>query len=289
MMRVSTSLPRQIGGVDEYRDADGIRYEIRYLVDSSEIDSFLPEIGSRADWAGKNAYVTKIVKTFLSRDVWSVLICAEYLEDENCLIAIGAAEGGMESVTEQAFDVAAIYFPPEWFGCRIAGLADCTPFTDSAKERLPDGKIKYRNIHGEWAHPGDFIAVNAEPLFYIPDSTERAQNASTGTLDFERSPFRGRIPEDWIGQTISTRIYRCVFHVKKNIRKISGFSGISGSFGNKCAPDRIGAGLWKAQSQRVRSVTASGGKIYTRVERTVIEAPGSLTWDQAKNGGTWSW
>ncbi len=286
---ILNEIPRQIGGVDEYRDTDGIRYEIRYLVNDRDIASFLPEIGERADWADPDAYITRVTKTYLADGVWSVLLTAEYLEDGNELATIGICNGGMEGITEQSFDVANVYFPPEWFGCRTARQEDCPPFTDQDKELLPDGKIKYKNTDDQWASPGDFVAINAVPLFFVPDSDQKAQSATPGTYDYKRSPFSGTIPPQWIGQSVSTRVYRCVFHVRKSIRKISGFTGVSGLFGSKCAPDRTGTGIWKARSQRIRSITDSRGQVYTRVERAMIEAPGILTWDPAKNGGIWNW
>ncbi len=280
---------RQTGGVDEYRTAKGIRFEIRYLAGAEDLAELIPAIGDPAPWAGENTYITKITKTFSGCGVWSVRLTAEYLEDVSDLPSLGININGMEEIAEQSFDVTGIYFPPEWFGCRIAGPEDCTPFTCQSSELLPDGKIKYRNIDGDWARPGDFIAVNAQPLFYIPDTDTKAQDALTGTRTYSRSPFTGTIPDEWIGQTVSTRIYRCIFYVRKNITNISGFTGISGLFGNGCTPDRTGTGVWKAVSQRIRTVSGSDGKSYTRIDRTMIEAPGSLTWAEEKNGGIWRW
>lgn len=166
-------------------------------------------------------------------------------------------------------------------------MADCTPLLSNS--HVPAGKVKYKDLNSNWAHPGDVIAINAVPCYYYPDTDVQASPGTAGTLDFSRSPFTGTIPSAWMEQSIRTRIYRCVFYTRKNIRTINGFSGVCGSFSAKTSPGTSGTGKWKALGQQVRTCSGGNGKIYTKVERTMLEAPGNLTWDPDKNGGTWSW
>lgn len=281
---------KQLGGVEEIRSSDGIRYEIRYLANDEEVKKYMPSVGDPAEWTDRdNAYVTRITKTCYAPGMWTILIQAEVVELEDDLASLGINIAGLDSVTEQTYDIGTINFLPEWFGCRQASQGDCTQFSETGVGPIPSGRLKYKRLDGEWANPGDYIARNAVPLYFSPDNDRLVQNAAAGSMTFDRSPFLEQIPEKWIGQTIQTRIYRCVFYTRRNINRISGFRGINGQFGGRCAPDRIEPGAWKARTQSIRYVADCNGNVYARVERTMLEAPGETLWDHEKNGGVWIW
>lgn len=159
---------RQIGGIAETRSADGINYEIRYLVPEAQIRSFLPAVGDRAAWAPERAYVTHVSRTFLAEGIWNVTVRAHVLQSEDTLASRGIGRNAYE-LAEQSFSLTSLYFPPEWFGCRIASAADCPPLRlVSGINVPPDGREKYQSLDGSWAKPGDLIADNAVPLYFSP-------------------------------------------------------------------------------------------------------------------------
>ena len=159
---------RQIGGIAETRSADGVNYEIRYLVPETQLKSFLPSVGDRASWTPERAYVTHVSRTFLAEGMWNVVIRAHVLHSEDALASYGISRSANE-IAEQSFSLASLYFPPEWFGCRIASAADCPPLRlVSGINVPPDGREKYCTLSGSWAKPGDLIANNASPLFFSP-------------------------------------------------------------------------------------------------------------------------
>lgn len=275
-----------IGGPEEIRTEDGIRFTANFLVPDENLERDTPELGSRAEWASENVYVTSVSRQYLAEGCWRLTVVAEKFENELELNLRGLSGDSLTGVLEESFDVGNILFPLEWFGCRKATSADCTSFMGNGSNRIPEGCFKYLNIEGYWASPGNVIAENAVPLC---DSNVDVSSARTGTLCFDRSPFIGEISADWMFQSIQTRIYRCVFYTRKKINVIDGFAGVNGNFGNRCNPGKCDSGKWKARYQKLRRVVGPDNRTYTRVEREMIEAPGSLLWDHKKNGGYWTW
>lgn len=275
-----------IGGPEEIRTEAGIRYTAKFLVASEDLEKKTPALGSRADWASARACVTSVTRQYLAEDHWQLIVEAEDFENELELNLRGLSPDGLSGVLEESFDVSAIFFPVEWFGCRRATVADCASFLGNGSNRIAEGQFKYLNIEKVWAQPGNVIAENAIPL---SDNNINISSATSGTFHFDRSPFRGEIPAEWMFQSIQTRVYRCVFYTRKKINAIDGFTGVNGKFGNRCSPGKCDEGKWKARYQRLRRVSGPDGRIYTRVEREMIEAPGSLVWDSRKNGGIWTW
>ena len=279
--------PEMIGGRSESRTESGVRHNAKFLISSEDLEKETPALGSRARWASADARVTRVTRQYLAEGFWSVAVEAEDFENDLDLNLRGLSGDGLPGVLEESFDVTSILFPPEWFGCRRATVADCASFLGNGSNRIGEGLFKYLNIHGEWAQPGNVIAENAVPL---SDSTTQIGSAKAGSFVFDRSPFTGTIPGEWMFQSIQTRIYHCVFYTRKKINTIDGFTGVSGKFGNRCDPGRTDEpGKWKARYQKLQRVTGPDSRIYTRVEREMIEAPGDLVWDHAKNGGYWIW
>lgn len=276
---------RPLGGVSENRTARGTRFEVRYYVAESALADFLPEIGDEAGFTPEKAFVSAVSKTWLAEGAWLVSIRAEMAENADALAGIGIFSGGPAGRVECSYGVAQLHFPAAWFGCRIAGHDDCSPFTNAAQQTLPEGALKYKNIRGQWAGVGDYLFRNAVPMIYDGESG----SATAGTADDSRSPFSGEIPLAQIGQTLPTRIFRCVFRSRRSVRTFSHFRGVNGVFSNQCRPDTSAAGCWKALSQTVGSMRGSDGRYYAKVERTMMEAPANLRWSAEKNGGIWTW
>ena len=179
---------KQLGGVEEIRSSDGIRYEIRYLANDEEVKKYMPSVGDPAEWTDRdNAYVTRITKTCYAPGMWTILIQAEVIELEDDLASLGINIAGLDSVTEQTYDIGTINFLPEWFGCRQASQGDCTQFSETGVGPIPSGRLKYKRLDGEWANPGDYIARNAVPLYFSPDNDRLVQNATAGSMTFDRS------------------------------------------------------------------------------------------------------
>ncbi len=285
---MSLNEARQIGGVEEIHTPDSILYEIRYIVPESKMKKFMPVIGTCAPWAPQRAYIRKIRKTWLARDAWNVVIQAEKYDDENFIINYKMHPRGLLNEVILDFDVSDIYFQLEWFGCRIATAADCGP--EGLMGTIYDHGIKrYYNISGKWAVPGDFIANNATPEQYFPNSVRQISAPTAGTPDYSKSPFNEPIDPKYIGQTVKTRLFRCVFHSSRAPYQFDHFTGVNGKFSAKCRPDNVKQGAWKALRQHVHTVPAGRGKSCTRVERLMQEAPLGLTWNSEKNGGIWKW
>lgn len=275
-----------IGGPEEIRTEAGTRHIAKFLVSAESLEQETPALGSRAVWCGCNACVTSVTRQYLAEGYWKLTVEAEEFENDLELNLRGLSGDGLSGVLEEAFDVGTIVFPAEWFGCRRATPADCAAFLSNSSNRIAEGCFKYLNIYGGWAQPGNVIAENAVP---VSDHDPDLSSATTGSFDFTRSPFRGEIPAEWMFQSIRTRIYRCVFYTRRKINTIDGFTGVNGNFGNRCNPGKTEDGKWKSCSQKLRRVTGPDSRIYTRVEREMIEAPGSLIWDHSKNGGYWIW
>lgn len=280
---------KMIGGITENRTLRHHRFECHLLLTGSELSRYLPCPGDPAPWAAENAVITGITRTYLAEDTWSLRLQAELPDKNHIQLNTGKTGSELERTVLQSFDVGSVYFPPDWFGCRVATAKDCTQFNDDGEEILTGGKTKYLNLHGEWAKPGEFIAINAIPLYFSPDSGKLVREATAGSMDFSRSPFRDAIPEAFLGQTITTRLYRCVFFSRKEMHRFNSFSGINGKFGNRCSPGTTQEGCWLAKSQQVKYAADLSGTVYSRVERIMLEAPGGLHWDEERNGGIWQW
>lgn len=287
---MSLDAVKKIGGPEEYRDSGGTRYECRFLVPDTLVNSFLPEIGSPADWTPERAYITGVVKTWVAEGVWSILLKAEKLDGEAELEAAGIYHRGLNGIAEGSYELEGIYFPPEWYGYRVAGKDDCTPFLNGPGQSgmIFPGSVKYKDVDGNWAKPGCYISISATPLYFSPATHQKVSDAARGeNLNF--SPFNGTLPRGYVNRTVQTRLFRCVFYTRRNMNSLNGFRGISGSFGAHCAPDNRRSGAWKALSQKIKRVSGPDGKAYFRVERTMLEAPPPLSWRGDECGGIWSW
>lgn len=280
---------KMIGGVNEIRTNGRTRYECLLLLSSDELETWQPSIGDPASWAARDAEITSLNRTYLADGSWTLRITAEVNSPEQTFPTIRLNRNSILRSVQESYDVGSVYFPLEWFGCRLATAADCTPFSDAAQTALPAGKVKYQALDGSWATPGSIIAINATPLYCSPETLQITQDADPGSMDFSRSPFSDPIPASFLKQTVTTRIYQCCFYTQKKMSRISGFCGINGKFGNRCSTDTPDRGRWLARSQRLKQVTDLQGNEYTRVERTMIEAPGELHWDAERNGGIWTW
>ena len=276
-----------IGGIEELKTKNGITYTEKFLIQSENPDLYLPEIGSPADWASESAIITKIQKTWYAKDSWLIQLTAEETDENDFFLSIG--ENRLESYVEKNFSITDLYFKPEWWGLRVASLADCAEFLDNGS--ILQGERKYYNCNGQWANPGDYIFNNSKPLYYSPISGALLQSAVCGTANYSLSPFteNSNLSARLIGQILKTRLYQCVFYCSREPGKISDFSGISGDFRNSCSPGSSVTGKWKAIDQQVRRIRTVSGKLKTRVKRTMVEAPDGMFWDPEKNGGYWSW
>ncbi len=282
-------LKKMIGGISEIRTNDLTRYECQLLLSGEELETWQPEIGGPASWAARDARVSELHRTFLADGNWVLRITAETCKARKNLASVRLNSDSLLKQVEESYDVSAIFFPLEWFGCRTATVSDCTPFCDSAGERIPGGTVKYLSPDGSWAVPGGMIALNSKQLSCDAAAGKILQNADPGSPDYSRSPFSDPIPESFLRQTIATRLYRCRFYTKKEMHRINGFCGVSGKFGNRVHIDSGEPGKWLAKSQRLKQVTDLQGNVYTCVDRVMIEAPGHLHWAEERNGGTWSW
>lgn len=280
---------KMIGGVNEIRTGDRTLYECLLLLNSEELNRWYPSIGDPAPWAARNAVITGMKRTYLADGSWTLSITAEVTKQNRILPTVRLNGNDLLAGIEESYDISAVYFPLEWFGCRHATAADCTPFSDAAQTRIPAGKVKYMSTDGTWATPGSILAINATPLVCDATTSQELSNADPGTMDFSRSPFSDPIPEHYMKQSVATRLYRCTFYTKKEMHRISGFCGVNGKFGNHCHAGTGDPGRWLAKSQRLKQVTDLKGNEYTRVERIMIEAPGELHWSAERNGGIWTW
>ncbi len=286
-MQINSLTSSLIGGVECLQTENGTQFHAKFMVKEDELSSFLPEIGSSALWASDQAIVTRIQKTWFAQGVWVVSITAENADENDILFSFGGSR--LTKYTEKNFSVIDLYCKPEWWGLRTASLADCAEFIGSGK--ITPGERKYYNCSGAWANPGDYIYINAKPLYFSPETGEKVQSPDAGFPDYSNSPFTegSRHSASLIGQTLKTRLYQCAFNCTRDPGKINHFAGISGSFQNACSPGGSTDGKWKATGQYVRKIRSSSGKTYTHVVRTMIEAPDGMFWDPAKNGGYWSW
>lgn len=279
---------KMIGGVNEIRTHEGTSYECLLLLSSAELEQWHPAIGDPAPWAERDAVISTLSRTYLADGSWTLRITAEVGSRENAATVRLNRNSLLRSVQER-YDVGSIYFPLEWFGCRTATAGDCTPFCDPVNQTLAGGKLKYMTLDGSWATPGSIVAINAVPLYCAPGTQQILQNADPGSMDFSRSPFIDPIPETFMKQTVTTRLYHCCFYTGKEMAQINGFCGVNGRFGNRCRAADTETGRWLAKSQRLKQVTDLQGNEYTKVERTMIEAPGGLHWSAERNGGLWTW
>ena len=265
-----------IGGIEELKTQSGTTYTCKFLIQSKDPDTLIPSIGSQASWTSVPAVITRIQKTWYAQDSWLVQITAENADENDLFFSIGS---NLESYTEKNFSITDLYFKPEWWGLRTASLMDCAEFLEDGS--IMKGERKYYNFNGQWANPGDYIFSNAKPLFYSPVSGNLLQSAVCGSADYSKSPFTrdSVLSVNLIGQVLKTRLYQCVFYCSRDPGQISDFSGISGSFRNSCSPGGSVEGKWKAIDQQVRRVRNAQGKHYTRVSRTMMEAPANMFWD----------
>lgn len=281
-------LEKMIGGITEIQTNDRTRYECQLLLTGEELEQFPYTIGDPARWAARDAIICGFHKTFLADGSWILRITAENCRYEKNLPVIRLNSDTLLKHVEESYDIGAIFFPLEWFGCRTATASDCTPFSDQTAEHIPGGTVKYQSPDGSWAVPGGIIALNSTPLTCAPDGTT-IQHADPGSMEFNSSPFADALPADFIKQTITTRLYRCRFYTQKEMRRINGFCGINGKFGNRVHVYPAERGKWLAKSQSLKLVTDARGNIFTRVERVMLEAPGALHWADKRNGGVWTW
>ncbi len=276
----------RIGGIEVFKTLNGTRYEEKLYVPEGELSLWMPEIGDRAAWAPEEAVITGISKTWIAPGAWMLLLTAE--ASENAVFSGSYERFSLDDFVEKTFSIADLYFPCEWWGIRIAGKSDTPDFNELGI--LAEGEKKYLNTEEEWACPGDFLFRDALPRMYGAEGN-LISTESAGTADYRKSPFLESCapPLEWAGQSIRTRVYNCSFNTRREAHKISHFAGISGSFAKSCSPGGSTENKWKALSQTVRSICSPEGKVYTNVTRSMMEAPGNLLWDPAKNGGTWSW
>lgn len=280
---------KMIGGVNENHTENRITYECLLLLTSEDLSQLELGIGDSASWLAPNSEIRSMSKTFLADGSWTLRIVAEVGDKNKTYPTVRLNENELLKSVEAGYDVSSIFFPLDWFGCRTATNADCPQFIDPAQRKIPDGCGKYQTLDGNWATPGSIIAINGTPLCYSEEAGKTIQSASPGSLDFSQSPFTGKIPDHFMRQTVTTRLYRCCFYTKKEMHKLDGFCGVNGKFGNRCQAHPAQTGRWVAKSQRLRQITALNGKTYTRVERVMLEAPGDLRWAAERNGGLWKW
>ena len=280
---------KMIGGISEIRTNDSVRYECQFLLNSTEISQWSPAIGDKAPWAAHDARICELHRTFLADDSWILRITAESCSFEKNLPVVRLNNDLLLRHVEESFDVSAIFFPLEWFGCRTATAGDCTPFCYKSSEQIPGGTVKYLALDGDWATPGSLIALNSTPLSCDSITGTIFQYPDPGSMDFSRSPFSDPIPETFLRQTITTRLYRCRFYTRKEMHRISGFCGVNGKFGNRIHAVSSERGKWLAKTQRLKQVTDLQGTVYTCVDRVMLEAPGDLHWAAERNGGIWTW
>lgn len=282
-------IEKMIGGINEIRTTDRTRYECQLLVSSKELAMWQPAIGDPAPWAAHEARICSLQRTFLADGNWVLRITAEHCSSEKNLPVVRLNRDSLLQHVEESYDVGAIFFPLEWFGCRTATNSDCTPFCDRAGERIAGGTVKYLTLCGDWATPGSIIAINSTPLCCDTMTGQIIQQPDPGCMDFSRSPFSDPLPESYLRQTITTRLYRCRFYTNKAMHRINGFCGVNGKFGNRIQTVSVEPGKWLAKSQRLKQVTDLQGNVYTCVDRVMLEAPGDLHWASERNGGTWTW
>lgn len=277
---------KMIGGVEMTRSEAVTRYEAKFYVPDSETATFIPEIGSLAEWAPERAYVTSVSKTWLGPDSWLVSISAEPSDPAD----IYYKTSSIDDFVEKSFTVGELFFRHAWWGIRIALPSDCPPFLDPSLESIGQSETKYKNIKGSWAVPGDFIYLSALSLVCDKDGN-KISDGTAGEPDYTLSPFTtaSELPLDYVDQSIKTRIFNCTFNTRRLPQNVSAFIGVSGSFAASCSPGNREPGKWLALSQSVRGLRDSKGIRYTRVTRSMMEAPGDLFWDPKKKGGTWVW
>ena len=277
-----------ISGINEIRTGNKITYECLLLLSSTDLAKWQLAVGESAPWIAPDAEIRSLNKTYLADGSWTLRVIAEISARNKVCPTIRLNENDILQIVEESYDVSAVFFPLEWFGCRTATAADCPPFTDTSMETISGGKTKYLALDGTWATPGMILAINGTPLCFS-STGQLLHSADPGSMDFSKSPFSDEIPAAFMRQSISTRLYRCSFYTRKEMHKIDGFCGVNGKFGNRCHIKGADTGRWLAKAQRLKQVTAMNGKTFTRVERVMIEAPGDLHWDCERNGGIWTW
>ena len=279
---------KQLGGVEVSKSSNAASYQIKYFVPESELSSVLPQIGSVASWAPAYATVKSYQKSWYGPDCWILSISAEEADSD-----LNFDSDDMDSFIAKRYTVGEMRLPLEWWGAWTASSSECPQFNSSGK--LDPGERRFKNVDGNWCNPGDLVYSNAIPYEVGSDGADKTtkDSASKGAPDFTKSPFLAASCDDLsinlANQSVKTKIYNLTFYTKRLAKNINEFAGVSGEFAGSCRPSDAGAGRWKALSQTVENTRDKNGKVWTRVSRSMEQAPLGLQWDPAKNGGTWSW
>jgi len=278
---------RQLGGIDVSKTSDSSSFQIKYFVLDADLDSYIPEIGAVASWAPEYSVVKSFSKTWYGPGCWLVSIKAGSSDS-----SLTKQSSDLGDFIRKSYTLQDINLPMEWWGAWKAAVSDAPQFTSDGK--LAAGEHRYLNIKGAWCNPGDFIFCNAVPYEVASDGTEKADKTSAlkGSADYSNSPFDTGsldLSVSLIGQTVKTKLYVCSFYTKRLPQNISDFVGVNGEFTGSCRPSDSASGRWKAMDQSVENVRDNNGNVWTHVVRTMLQAPLSLKWDAAKNGGTWKW
>jgi len=278
---------KQLGGIEVSKSEDSTSYQIKYFVPEDELSSYIPEIGEKASWAPVAATVSAYSKSWYGPKCWTLTITAKPYDSELLTLP-----DGLGSFVSKEYSVQDIHFPVDWWGAWLATPSDCPQFDSDGK--LSTGERRHLNASGAWSKPGDPIFFSSVPYEISASGIVKVakDGASKGEADYSRSPFLASdmdLDLSLIGQSVKTRVYNCSFHTKRKPNNITDFVGVSGEFTGSCRPADSGAGRWKALSQHVENARDKDGVEWTRVSRSMLQAPLGLKWDPAKNGGTWSW
>ena len=132
-----------ISGINEIRTGNKITYECLLLLSSTDLAKWQLAVGESAPWIAPDAEIRSLNKTYLADGSWTLRVIAEISARNKVCPTIRLNENDILQTVEESYDVSAVFFPLEWFGCRTATAADCPPFTDTSMETISGGKTKY--------------------------------------------------------------------------------------------------------------------------------------------------
>ncbi len=267
----TTPASLQIGGVEASANSSGASYTVEYFVPEAELQNYLPAIGDLAKWAPAYSRVRSYSKSWFAPGCWKISITAAE-EDSGDL----SVKSNLSDLIQKSYSVSEVYFQRQWWGARLASSQEAGYADDSSR----DSSKAFLDLNGSPAETNALL---------LPGATKDSRGAPNYSLCPFSSPSSSSMPVSLIEQRVKTKVYSCVYYTSKPINNISDFCGVSGEFSGSCRPSPAGEGKWRADFQSLDTVKDPKGRTWTKVVRRMTMAPGSLKWDAAKNGGTWSW